>query len=187
MLFIRRGKDLYRLSHETRGEMGNERLDCSIELMQVECTTGFNADRCKLCHGLCIRGSRRIAHHQSVQVIEKHLRRHISQDPIGIPFREGFILVDRNRVKRFSMALRGESRYCLCSGATTSWPSSRLFTCVLPRIQTILVGAFICCMPAGTAPVHPGPLMRYVAREVPVVRFPGDAKTFVYASIIGVI
>ena len=27
MLFIRRGKDLHRLSHETRGEMGNERLD----------------------------------------------------------------------------------------------------------------------------------------------------------------
>src|SRR5277367_5788569 len=70
-------------------------------------------------------------------------------------------------------------------GITTLIPSSGLFTCILPRSQTILVGDFISFMPAGTVPVHLGPVIKNVSASVPVVLLPGDEKIFVNASSMG--
>jgi hypothetical protein len=51
--------------------------------------------------------------------------------------------------------------------------------------QTYGVGALIRVIPAGTAPFHPGGVIRKSPGCVPVVRHPGDAKTSVHMSSIG--
>ena len=53
---------------------------------------------------------------------------------------------------------------------------------VEPSIHTRFVGELINVMPAGTVPFQPGPAMRMLPPPVPVVRFPGAARTFVHAD-----
>jgi len=48
------------------------------------------------------------------------------------------------------------------------------------------VGARISLTPSGSRPRHPGPTMAKSPAPVPVVRFPGEAKTLVQASSIGI-
>ena len=55
---------------------------------------------------------------------------------------------------------------------------------VEPSIHTRFVGELINVMPAGTVPFQPGPAMRKLPPPVPVVRFPGAARTFVHPDRI---
>src|SRR5215468_7769641 len=54
-----------------------------------------------------------------------------------------------------------------------------------PSTHTMPVGALYSVTPAGSVPVHPGPVIAYFCALVPVVRLPGSWNTLVQPSSIG--
>ena len=87
----------------------------------------------------------------------------------------------------FGHSLSGEIASCFWRPLTAAMslsPSS----CVRFMTQTALVGERIVVIPmaSGTDRFHPGPMTTKSCAAVPVVRFPGAAKTLVFASSISI-